>query len=140
VNYLLDTCVISEPTKRAPNPIVLNWLDEQDEESLFLCVLTLGELENGVARLPASRKRARIRQWIDSDLRSRFEGRILDIDAAVALRWGQLTAAHAATGRSLPVIDGLLVATALVHDLTIVTRNTADLGVGGVQLFDPWAL
>ena len=139
MNYLLDTCVILEATKRAPNPNVLKWLAERDEESLLLSVLTLGELDTGVARLPASRKRERLRQWIDSDLRSRFEGRVLNVDPAVALRWGQLTAANAARGRALPVIDGLLASTALVHDLTIVTRNAADLTVEGVQVFDPWA-
>lgn len=139
MNYLLDTCVLSEATKRTPNPGVIDWLDQRDEESLFLSVLTLGELESGVSRLPASRKRERLRQWVDSDLRSRFEGRIVNVDAGVALRWGQLTAASAMRGRALPVIDGLLAATALVHDLTIVTRNAADLAVEGVQVFDPWA-
>ena len=139
MNYLLDTCVVSEATKRVPTPRVLNWLAERDEETLFLSVLTLGELENGVARLPASRKRERIRQWIDTDLRARFEGRILDVDAAVAIRWGQLTVAGAAGGRPLSVIDGLLAATALVRNLIVVTRNVADLDVGGVQIFDPWA-
>lgn len=139
MNYLLDTCVISEPTKRTPNSRVLDWLAEQDEECLFLSALTLGELESGVARLAASRKRERIRRWIDSDLRSRFEGRILSVDAAVAIRWGQLTATCAAEGAPLPVIDGLLAATALVHNLAIVTRNARDLAVGGVQVFDPWS-
>ena len=138
MRYLLDTCVISEPTKPVPNSGVLDWLAGIDEESLFLSVLTLGELEHGVGRLPPSKKKERIRQWIDDELQSRFQGRIVSIDTAVARRWGELCAARAAEGKPLPVVDGLLAATALVHDLTIATRNTSDMAVTGVRIFDPW--
>jgi len=138
VNYLLDTCVISEAIKAKPDRRVVGWLADSVEERLFLSVLTLGELEKGIAMLPASKKRDRIRRWVDEELCGRFRGRVLDIDGDVALQWGRLQGEAASRGRTLPVIDGLLAATALVHNLTVVTRNVSDLAVAGVQMLDPW--
>jgi len=140
VRYLLDTCVISEVTKKRPSAKVLTWLDAQEELTLFLSVITLGELQKGVSKLPVSRKRGRLQQWIEQDLTRRFTGRILAVDLEVTMRWGAITATAEQQGRSVPVLDGLLAATALVAGLTLVTRNTPHMQATGVQLFDPWSV
>ena len=102
-------------------------------------MLTLGELQRGISRLPASRKRSRLQTWLDADLRQRFEGRILPIDVAVALRWGEVQARVEAKGTPLPVMDSLIACTALVHGFTVVTRNGEHFERTGVAVVDPWA-
>ena len=92
MRYLLDTCVISEMTKKRPSAKVLTWLDAQEELTLFLSVITLGELQKGVSKLPTSRKRGRLQQWVEQDLTRRFTGRILVVDLEVTMRWGAITA------------------------------------------------
>ena len=140
MRYLLDTCVISEVTKKRPSAKVLTWLDAQEELTLFLSVITLGELQKGVSKLPTSRKLGRLQQWVEQDLTRRFTGRILVVDLEVAMRWGAITATAERQGRPVPVLDGLLAATALVVGLTLVTRNTPHMQATGVQLFDPWSV
>jgi predicted nucleic acid-binding protein len=135
VNWLLDTCVLSEPARKAPNPKVAQWLMEQSEEELFISVLTLGELWKGAALLPDGRKRRQILSWLQRDIRQRFEGRILPVDEAVSLAWGQLVAD---AGRPLPAIDSLIAATAVAHQLTVATRNTENMADTGAAVFDPW--
>ena len=100
--------------------------------------MTLGEIRRGIASLPQSRRRATLEAWLDKDLNARFEGRILPVDQDVAERWGLLTAAARTAGRVLPVIDGLLAATALEHNLTLVTRDTGQIPSLGVAVFNPW--
>lgn len=139
MRYLLDTCVISEITKPRPATRVLTWLDTQEELTLYLSVITFGELQKGISKLPASRKRQQLQQWVDRDLTRRFTGRILGVDCEVALRWGTMAGAAEQQGQPLPVLDGLLAATAVVGGLTLVTRNTAHVQATGVPLFDPWA-
>ena len=136
--FLLDTNVISELVKRRPEPKVTTWIDSIDENLLFLSVLTLGEIRKGVALLRDASRRVTLEAWLDSDLISRFAGRILAIDRAVADRWGRLAADAAAAKSPLPVIDGLLAATALDQNLTLVTRNAKDIAVTGVPVFNPW--
>jgi predicted nucleic acid-binding protein len=133
--FLLDTNVISELVRPRPNPRVTHWLDSIDEELLFLSVLTLGEIRKGITALASARK-VRLEAWLSGGLIPRFESRILAIDQAIAERWGQITGSLAAQGTPLPVIDGLLAATALDHNLTLVTRNVS---LTGVAVFDPWA-
>lgn len=137
--FLLDTNVISELVRPRPNPPVTHWLDSIDEELLFLSVLTLGEIRKGITALAASARKVRLEAWLSGGLIPRFESRILAIDQAIAERWGQVTASLAAQGTPLPVIDGLLAATALDHNLTLVTRHTRDVSLTGVAVFDPWA-
>jgi predicted nucleic acid-binding protein len=139
VSYLLDTCFLSEFQKPTPRRNVVAWLRAQEEDTLFLSVLTLGELQRGIARLAASRKRSRLQAWLSSDLRLRFEGRILPIDDRVALRWGEVQARVEGKGATLPVMDNLIACTALVHDLAVVTRNGAGFARTGVAIVDPWA-
>ena len=136
--FLLDTNVISELVKPRPEENVTAWLEGTDESLLHLSVLTLGEIRRGIAALSQSRRRATLEAWLDKDLRARFEERILDIDQEVADRWGLLTAAARNSGIVLPVIDGLLAATALEHNLTLVTRDTGQIPSMGVAVFNPW--
>lgn len=137
--FLLDSNVISELLKPKPDNRLLRWVEETDESILFLSVLTLGEIRNGVQRLRSGLRRGRLESWLQVDLPSRFQGRILPIDRAVADRWGRISAAAAAKGKPVPAIDGLLAATALDHDLTLVTRNVSDVAATGVPTLNPWA-
>lgn len=136
--FLLDTNIISEIAKTKPEPKVAKWIDGTDETLLHLSVLTLGEIRKGIAGLRESSRRAALEAWLSGDLRMRFADRILSIDEAVADRWGRIIAVAAAAKRTLPVIDGLLAATALHHNLTFVTRNTKDVEGTGVSVFNPW--
>lgn len=136
--FLLDTNVISELIRPKPEPRVTAWIHATDENLLFLSVLTLGEIRKGIAGLRESSRRIALESWLDSDLALRFAARILSIDEGVADRWGRLAAQAASAARLLPVIDGLLAATALHHNLTLVTRNTKDVEITGVPLFNPW--
>ena len=136
--FLLDTNIISELVNPKPEANVTEWVENTDESLLYLSVFTLGEIRRGIAALPQSRRRATLEAWLDKDLRARFEGRILVIDQEVADRWGLLTAAARNSGIVLPVIDGLLAATALEHNLTLVTRDTGQIPSMGVAVFNPW--
>lgn len=136
--FLLDTNIISELIKPKPEANVTEWIENTDESLLYLSVLTLGEIRRGIAALPQSRGRATLEAWLDKDLRGRFEDRILAIDQEVADRWGLLTAVARNRGVALPVIDGLLAATALEHNLTFVTRDIGEIPSLGVAVFNPW--
>lgn len=136
--YLLDTNCISEIVRINPSTPVLAWLEAADEDLLYLSVLTLGEIRKGVAVLPQSRRRTRLESWLQGEVRARFAGRILPIDEEVTHRWGVLAAKAKERGKSLSVIDGLLAATALQHNLSIVTRNESDFSGLGVQVVNPW--
>ena len=136
--FLLDTNVISELVKPRPEPAVAHWVESVDQEILYLSVLTLGEIRKGIASLHSTTRRASLEAWLDADLVLRFAGRILVIDQDVADRWGQLSAAAVIAKKQLPVIDGLLAATAIQYNLTLVTRNTKDLIATGIPLYNPW--
>ena len=112
-------------------------MDAADENRLYLSVMTLGEIRPGVASLPQSKKRTRLESWLEVDLQSRFAGRILAIAGAVADRWGWIMAQAQAKGMTLPVVDGLIAATALHHKLTAVTRNVRDYTVAGLSVINP---
>jgi predicted nucleic acid-binding protein len=113
-------------------------VDSIDESLLYLSVLTLGEIRKGVALVQDASRRIALEAWLETDLAVRFAQRILPIDRAVADRWGKIAAAAASAKVPLPVIDGLLAATAVHHDLTLVTRNTRDVATAGVPVFNPW--
>ncbi len=135
---LLDTNVISELVKPKPDPAVTRWIDATDESLLFLSVLTLGEIRKGIVSLPDASRRVSLETWLDHELVLRFAGRILVIDQAIADRWGRIAAKAVARKSPLPVIDGLLAATAMQHNLTLVTRDTKDVAVTEVAVFNPW--
>ena len=136
--YLLDTCCISELVRPQPEPRVLEWIAGADESKLYLSVLTLGEIRRGVAGLPPGKRRTRLEAWLEVDLRARFAGRIVPIAAAVADCWGVLTAQAKRRGSPLPSIDGLLAATALHHNLTIVSRNAGGFAGTQVAVLNLW--
>jgi predicted nucleic acid-binding protein len=136
--FLLDTNIVSELVKPKPESRVTSWIDSTDETLLYLSVLTLGEIRKGIGLLRDASRRVVLEAWLDSDLILRFAERILPIDRAVADRWGRLTAEAAVAKSPLPAIDGLLAATALDQNLTLVTRNTKDIAVTGVPVFNPW--
>lgn len=138
MSYLLDTNVVSEWTKPRPDPAVVQWLDDVDEDHVHLSALTLGELREGVDRLAPGRRRNELDRWLDADLPDRFAGRVLAVDGAVARRWGVLRATAGRSGRTLPIVDSLLAATAVEHGLAMVTRNIRDFADLGVKLVDPW--
>ena len=136
--FLLDTNCISELVRPAPDPRVVEWLETAEEAMLHISVLTLGEIRKGVAALPQTKRRKRLEDWLDVDLRTRFAGRILPVDDAVAQRWGLLSTQAKRNGTPLPIIDGLLAATALHHGLTIVSRNTSDSLNAQVDVLNLW--
>ena len=136
--FLLDTNCISELVRSKPEPLVLEWMEAANESLLYLSVLTLGEIRKGVAAVPQGRRRTQLESWLELDLQVRFSGRILSIDAPIADRWGLLGAAAKRKGRALSAIDGLLAATALHHNLTIVSRNVTDFAGTQVPILNPW--
>jgi predicted nucleic acid-binding protein len=138
VKYLLDTCLISELVKKEPNPAVVSWLDEQDEQKLFLSVLNLGELQKGISKLPDGTKKDELQAWVALDLVERFTGRILEIDLETALCWGRLQGEAEQAGEKLPVMDSLIAATAAAHGLIVVTRNVRDIERCKVRVCNPW--
>jgi len=136
--FLLDTNCISELVRSKPEPRVMDWMRAADESLLYLSVLTLGEIRKGAAILPQSKRRTYLESWLELDLQVRFSGRVLDIDKAVSDRWGWLTAEAQRRGKPLSALDGLLAATAIHHNLTIVSRNTSDFAGTQAPILNPW--
>ena len=135
MSYLLDTNVLSELVRKAPDPHVRQWIAQRPAETLMVSALTLGEIRKGIERAPDVAHRQRLNDWFDEELSLWFSGRILPVDTQVADRWGRLLAS---AGRPLPAIDSLLAATALHHDLVLVTRNTRDFEGLPLRVFSPW--
>jgi len=136
--FLLDTNIISELAKARPEAKVTAWIEATDENLLYLSVLTLGEIRKGITSLPDVARRNVIERWLENDLVVRFSGRILPVDLAVADRWGRISGSASARRSPLPVIDGLLAATAQQHGLTLVSRDVRHLARTGVSTFNPW--
>ena len=136
--FLLDTNVISEVTRPHPSQAVLDWLAAVEQQTVFLSAATLAELSYGLERLPHGQRRKRLSDWLFGELPIRFDRRILAVDEAVAHAWGQLMHRAQASGRPMAVIDGFLAATALVHDLTLVTRNETDFRAVSKGIVNPW--
>lgn|SRR5574341_724318 len=137
MNFLLATCVFAEYQNQKPNQKVISWVDSQTEESLFISVLTIGEIEKGIAKLSVSKRRSYLREWLDQ-LIHRFDRRIIPLDLAVLRRWGALCGELERKGRVLPVMDSLIAATALAHHLTVVTRNEDDFKHTGCRILNVW--
>ena len=137
--YLLDTNVVSEYSRVSPPDIrVKRWVDAQDEEALYLSVLTFGEIRKGTALLPAGEKRTYLERWVDIDLPARFASRLLPINSQIAELWGVMAAEAQLKGIAMPIIDGLIAATAKHHELTIATRNEKDFRMWGIPVVNPW--
>ena len=138
MKYLLDTNVISELVAKQPLAQVINWLDNTDDNLIYLSVITIGEIKKGIERLPDSKRKTMLRTWLSDELLLRFQGRILPLDTAVMLTWGNLTATLEKKGRKLPAMDSLVAAIALQGQFVLVTRNEADFVDSGVTILNPW--
>ena len=136
--FLVDTNCVSELVRVKPERRVLEWFEAADERLLYLSVLTLGEIRKGLADLPQSRRRTHLEAWLEVELRARFAGRLLPIADEVANRWGLVASRAKQKGKPLAVIDGLLAATALHYNLTLVTRNVGDFAEAQVIVLNPW--
>jgi predicted nucleic acid-binding protein len=137
--FLLDTNVLSEFSRRGePDQRVKEWLAGQKLESLYISVITLAEIRLGIELLPPGKRRTQLEQWIAGDFDGWFQRRLLPVDAAIVIRWAALTADRQRKGKPLANFDGLLAATALHYNLTLVTRNTKDFAELGLALLDPW--
>jgi hypothetical protein len=139
VSFLLDTNVVSEWVKPQPHRGVITWLAEVDEDTVFLSVVTLAELRRGVDRLPGGRRKERLEVWLCDELPLRFTGRSLGIDDEIADAWGHLVERSEASGRAMSAMDGFIAATAVVHGLTLVTRNVADFRGVLAMIVNPWS-
>ena len=135
MSYLVDTNVLSELRRKQPDARVVAWMEQRPAQALYLSVLTLGEIRKGIERLQGDARQSALLDWLEVELPRFCWGRVLAVDAHTADRWGRL---QGSAGRPLPAIDSLLAATALQHDLTLVTRNTADFDGMGVRLVNPW--
>lgn len=135
MSYLLDTNIISEIARPKPNVNVLSWFNAIPNETLFLSVLTLGEIRKGVEMLPNSKRKEKLLLWLELELPAWFEDRILIIDQHVANMWGYL---QSTAKRSLPAIDSLIAATALHYELRLVTRNEKDFQYPNLQVINPF--
>jgi toxin FitB len=136
--YLLDTNVISELVRPAPEARVLAWIEAQGAADLHISAITLGELLRGVTRLPPSRRREALRRWVEHDLASQFEGRVLPFDRQAAEIWGALMGDGDRSGRPRATLDTQIAAIALAQELILVTRNVADFAGLSVRTLDPW--
>lgn len=138
MNYLLDTCLLSELRKPEPDTGVVAWISDIDEARLFVSVLSLGEIQKGVAKLENGRRKNAFQHWLEHDLLLRFEKRILPLDLEMALEWGLVSAANDSRGQPAPVVDALLAVTAITRNLTLVTRNDKDFSHFPLKLLNPW--
>ena len=137
MRYLIDTCVLSEWKKRTPDPRVLCWLNGLLIDDVRISILTIGEVERGVRRLPESARKRQLAAWL-AELREAFSGRILDLGYPEISAWATICAAADSRGCSLPAVDSLLAATARAHHLVVATRNVEDIRPSGVRVYNPW--
>lgn len=135
MSYLLDTNVISELCRKTPDTGVVEWFSHRPISTLFLSVLTLGELRKGVEGISDAKYRMALLDWFEADLPSFFAGRILPIDIHIADKWGRITAA---ANRPLPAVDSLIGATAAFHGFSLVTRNVRNFVGLGLEVTNPW--
>ncbi len=137
MSYLVDTNVFSEPVKPKPDANVVAWL-RANESSLYVSTITIGEMRRGIERLPSGRRKTQLRAWLVA-LCDCMKGRVLSFNTSTAHVWGQLKAKWDAAGIVIPSLDSHIAATAQRHELTVVTRNTADFGRAGVKQLNPFA-
>lgn len=137
MKYLLDTCVLSETVKPKPDEHVLHWFHETDRMLMYTPAVVLGELRKGIVRMPQGLRRNLLEGWLER-YRTNYFRRIVAFDAEVAHSWGTLVGRLQSKGVTLPIIDSQIAATAMCHDMTLVTRNIKDMEPTGVRLFNPF--
>jgi len=138
MKYLLDTCVISELIRAKPDQNVVSWMKTQNENDLYLSVLTFGEIEKGIKKATNFARKKNLQLWVENDLKKRFDGRIIPVDLDVSIKWGAIQGAAELIGKPMPAIDGLIAVSGLVHHCVVVTRNTSDMLQSSVELLNPW--
>lgn len=138
MKYLLDTCVVSELTRQAPDKNVISWISSAAEEQLYLSVFTIGEIRKGIEKLASGQRRDILEEWISTDLLFRFEDRILDFTVEISQTWGGIQGRAEKMGKSLSLIDGFIASIALYHDMTLVTRNEKDFVHSGAAVLNPF--
>lgn len=138
MNFLLDTNVLSEVRRPQPDTKVLAWLDQVDEDRVYLSVISIAEIARGIGLLESGKRKSELAQWLEHDLPARFDGRMIAVDVSAALTWGRLMANSKRRGIALSVMDGWIAAIALSKGLTVVTRNTKDFENLGIELLNPW--
>lgn len=132
--FLVDANVLSEATRPEPRPGVVGWLRDNKQE-IAIDPIILGEIRYGIHLLPAGKRRRRLERWFDGGVARIF---CIPWEAATGLRWAELLADLRKAGQAMPVKDSMIAATALVHDLTVVTRNTRDFERAGLNVLDPF--
>ena len=137
MNYLMDTCVISEIVKPAPSSRVIMWINSIPSERLFLCSLTIGEIRKGLTKLPESKKKERLTDWLNTLLEN-YQDRIHSIDITVAENWGVMQGKAENEGMPMSSIDSLIAATSYTHNLILVTRNEEDFQASKLSIINPW--
>ena len=136
---LLDTCVVSELLKKEPNHNVASWIDSQNEDDLYLSIITVGEFFKGISKLPDNDDRKiNLINWLENDLLTRFENKILEIDFNIIKEWGCILGVNEKKGIVIPAIDSLIGVTAVVNDFILVTRNVKDFRLTNCNLKNPW--
>lgn len=138
MNYLLDTNVISELIAREPNQNVVDWIDSLDPTTVYLSVITVGELRKGIEKLAPSRRKDQLADWLASDLLLRFADKLVPLTTEVLLIWGELTGRLEREGKPMPAIDSLIAASVLAGKFTLVTRNDDDFQYAGIAVINPW--
>jgi predicted nucleic acid-binding protein len=136
--YLLDTNALSEFLKRTPNRNVIDWFARTDESDQFISVFSIGEIQKGIKKLASSRRRNELQPWFDQ-LIIRYQTRILPFGLETAKIWGKLLIDAERRGQLIPIVDSQIAATAIEHDLTIITRNTSDFSAAKASVLDIWA-
>jgi tRNA(fMet)-specific endonuclease VapC len=138
MKYLLDTCVISELIAKKPSTKVIDWIDNIEQESVYLSVITIGEIRKGIEKLPESKRKVSLQQWLNDELLIRFRGKILPVDTNVMLVWGELTGRLEIEGKRMPAIDSLIAAIAIHNNCSLVTRNEDDFKNVALSIINPW--
>lgn len=141
MTYLLDTCIISKlrKIKRRPDKPLEIWISKHEESKYFLSALTIGEIQKGISRLSNTKEKHILEEWLRGDIVPRFKGRIKNFDLKVALKWGEINGSYQKRGTAIPVMDGLIAATAIAHDFILVTENVKNFcNIDELNLFSPW--
>jgi predicted nucleic acid-binding protein len=138
MRYVLDTCVISELVAKQPSRRVIDWIDALEPEMVYLSVITIGEIRKGIEKLPDSKRKTTLQEWLEDELLIRFSGRILPIDSDVMLNWGALVGRLELSGKKIAAMDSLIAAQVVHGNLRLVTRNEDDFKYAGITIVNPW--